>query len=414
MTAKLFFDPADLRRLRERADLHPLVGKTVPLRRDGAGKWKGLCPFHAERSPSFYVWRDHFHCFGCGAHGDAIGWLRQRERLDFQEAVQQLAAELGMALASVPAAERKRPALPVQAALPPPPGLGSRGDGGEDLDRLVATWREAARLTPGDPVLTYLGGRALDAELLLPWLGSLHYAPALPYWHDGKMLGAHPAMLALIQDHRGHPLGLHATYLMACENDAGRQYFAKLLLPDSATRKPGEAPRFLPAKKVRGRAMGGAIRFGQPTEHLIGGEGIETSLSALDVMLASGKPGCGEAWSVWALVSLGNFAGPGQRETRPRLHPEAWRVDDRGRRHHLPSPLPGDGEAFRAPGIVKRFTWIEDRDGKDPASGRMLVARGCERLRRAGIDPDLLRPAAGMDLNRQLQLARQRGQGRAA
>ena len=62
-----------------------------------AGRWKGCCPFHGEKTPSFYVYDDgHYHCFGCGAHGDAIGFVMQSEGAGFMEAVERLAAEAGL------------------------------------------------------------------------------------------------------------------------------------------------------------------------------------------------------------------------------------------------------------------------------------------------------------------------------
>jgi DNA primase len=57
---------------------------------------KGCCPFHNEKTPSFYVYDDAYHCFGCGAHGDAIGFVMQTQGAGFMEAVQSLASEAGM------------------------------------------------------------------------------------------------------------------------------------------------------------------------------------------------------------------------------------------------------------------------------------------------------------------------------
>src|SRR6185312_9346103 len=67
--------------------------------------WKGCCPFHGEKSPSFYVYDDHFHCFGCGAHGDAITFWMQASGASFPEAVESLAAEAGL---EVPKASREQ------------------------------------------------------------------------------------------------------------------------------------------------------------------------------------------------------------------------------------------------------------------------------------------------------------------
>jgi DNA primase len=61
-----------------------LAGGRVRLAKSGRN-WKGLCPFHNEKSPSFYVYDDSFHCFGCGAHGDVFASLMRAEGLGFME-----------------------------------------------------------------------------------------------------------------------------------------------------------------------------------------------------------------------------------------------------------------------------------------------------------------------------------------
>ena len=70
----------------------------------------GLCPFHNEKTPSFYVVEDKgfFHCFGCGAHGDAIGFVMRADNLDFVEAVERLAGEAGIAVPQQTPQERER------------------------------------------------------------------------------------------------------------------------------------------------------------------------------------------------------------------------------------------------------------------------------------------------------------------
>src|SRR4029077_8656558 len=84
--------------VRSRVSLTSLVGRDAKLERAGR-LWKACCPFHAEKTPSFYVYDDgHYHCFGCQAHGDALGYVRQRDGLGFRDAVAALAAEIGMAL----------------------------------------------------------------------------------------------------------------------------------------------------------------------------------------------------------------------------------------------------------------------------------------------------------------------------
>jgi DNA primase len=93
------FSPQLLDEIRARADIVELVGQFVNLKRAGQ-HWKGLCPFHAERTPSFTVnpKRGIFHCFGCGAGGDAFGFLMRHDRLGFPEAVRALAERTGVEL----------------------------------------------------------------------------------------------------------------------------------------------------------------------------------------------------------------------------------------------------------------------------------------------------------------------------
>ena len=117
--------PNFLDELRARTPLAAVVGRRVKLARSGR-QWKGCCPFHGEKTPSFYVYDDGFHCFGCGAHGDAISFVMQTQGASFPEAVAQLAAEAGMEVPrpapSVAAAERRRHDLHsvLEAAAQPP------------------------------------------------------------------------------------------------------------------------------------------------------------------------------------------------------------------------------------------------------------------------------------------------------
>jgi DNA primase len=94
-----------------RTDLVQLVGKRVKLERKGRVFW-GLCPFHKEKSPSFKVENERrtFHCFGCGAGGDAFKWLRETEGLNFPEAVKQLADLAGVQLPAWSPEEEEREA----------------------------------------------------------------------------------------------------------------------------------------------------------------------------------------------------------------------------------------------------------------------------------------------------------------
>lgn len=86
-----------IRELLERADIYEVVNRRVPLQSKGANGW-ACCPFHNEKSPSFSVSRDKqiFHCFGCGEHGNAIGFIMKYENLPFPDAVEKLAQECGV------------------------------------------------------------------------------------------------------------------------------------------------------------------------------------------------------------------------------------------------------------------------------------------------------------------------------
>jgi DNA primase len=84
-----------LEELRARTPLAALIGRRVKLARSGR-HWKACCPFHAEKSPSFYVYEDGYHCFGCGAHGDAIGFVMKSQGAAFMDAVEALASEAGL------------------------------------------------------------------------------------------------------------------------------------------------------------------------------------------------------------------------------------------------------------------------------------------------------------------------------
>ena len=86
-----------LQDLLSRTDIVEVVGRHVELKRSGAN-WMGLCPFHAEKSPSFSVSpsKQFYHCFGCGASGDAIRFLTEHHGMSFVDAVEDLAQRVGM------------------------------------------------------------------------------------------------------------------------------------------------------------------------------------------------------------------------------------------------------------------------------------------------------------------------------
>lgn len=104
--------------LLERTDLVELIQRYVPLKKSGS-EFSACCPFHAEKTPSFYVSprKQFYHCFGCGAHGTAISFLMDYENLSFPEAVGQLAEWAGLEVPQETGGQDAEPTAPLLAAL---------------------------------------------------------------------------------------------------------------------------------------------------------------------------------------------------------------------------------------------------------------------------------------------------------
>jgi DNA primase len=139
--------PGFLDELRARTPLAPLIGRRVRIERAGR-QWKACCPFHGEKTPSFHIYDDHYHCFGCGAHGDAITFVMQAEGASFAEAVERLAGEAGLEVprSSPQAAERER----------------RRQDLTVVLDLAARSFQGRLFLPEGRRALDYLLGRGLS------------------------------------------------------------------------------------------------------------------------------------------------------------------------------------------------------------------------------------------------------------
>jgi DNA primase len=101
--------PEFIEELRSRLSIAGVVGRRVRLQRRGR-EHTGLCPFHNEKTPSFTVSEDKgfFHCFGCGAHGDVVGFVMRSEGLPFPEAVERLAREAGLEVPVSSPEERRK------------------------------------------------------------------------------------------------------------------------------------------------------------------------------------------------------------------------------------------------------------------------------------------------------------------
>jgi DNA primase len=147
------FQPGFIDELRSRISLSGLIGRSVKLVRRGR-EYAGLCPFHHEKTPSFYVVEDKsfFHCFGCGAHGDAIGFVMRNDNLDFIEAIEKLAGEAGLAVPRATPQERER--AQQQKTL-----LGA-------LEAAAAFYEARLASPAGARARNYLDERGLDTETI--------------------------------------------------------------------------------------------------------------------------------------------------------------------------------------------------------------------------------------------------------
>jgi DNA primase len=152
--------------LKQQADIVRIVGDYVKLKKAGAQNFSGLCPFHAEKTPSFSVHatRQFFHCFGCGESGDVFAFIQKVENITFPEAIRLIAQKLGIPMPkltfSSPAEARD---AQVRMAL---------------LDvhvRATAFFQECLRRPEGANAREYLKGRGLDDETIARF--RIGYAP---------------------------------------------------------------------------------------------------------------------------------------------------------------------------------------------------------------------------------------------
>ena len=102
------YPPQILEEIRARLPASAVVGKRVRLKKAGR-EWKGLSPFNAEKTPSFYVndQKQFYHCFSSGKHGDIFTFLMETEGLSFPEAVERLAGEAGVPLPKISREDRE-------------------------------------------------------------------------------------------------------------------------------------------------------------------------------------------------------------------------------------------------------------------------------------------------------------------
>src|SRR5881396_173636 len=155
------YSAAVLDDIRAGVDIVDFIGRFVNLRKAGAN-WKGLCPFHGEKTPSFMVnpTKGIFHCFGCGVGGDVFGFLMRQDRLSFPEAVRALAKTTGVSLPEARGAQA--------------------GDSGREelfraMDLAARFYAETLWGPSGERARTYLAERGLDPDVARRF--GLGYAP---------------------------------------------------------------------------------------------------------------------------------------------------------------------------------------------------------------------------------------------
>jgi DNA primase len=154
--------PQWLDELRARTVLSTLIGRTLKITKAGR-EYKACCPFHNEKSPSFYVNDDKgfYHCFGCSAHGDAIRWMTDQRGLPFMDAVKELAQSAGMEL----------PAMDARAAE-----AAQRGAALYDVMTAAADWfAEQLQGIEGGAAREYLSRRGIKPQTIATF--GMGYAP---------------------------------------------------------------------------------------------------------------------------------------------------------------------------------------------------------------------------------------------
>ncbi len=279
------FPPSFIQDVRGRTSLVDLIAGSVKLVQRGR-EHEGLCPFHSERTPSFKVneGKGFFHCFGCGAHGDAIDFLQKHDRYSFQQAVEYLAVQAGLMPDNGGVVRRPAPVVPRMTDAEREQDEQKRIHDGK---RLWLTSLPAQ----GTLVETYLRSRGI--VIAVP--GSLRFCPALDYREENEngewiTLGTYPAMIGCIQNARGEITGAHRTYL----------------------RHDGSGKADMPKpKKSLGVKKGGAIRFAKPPERLSVAEGIETALSVKQAV---------PDIEIWSAIDWPNITGSG--DGQGELHPD--------------------------------------------------------------------------------------------
>jgi DNA primase len=187
----------DIETVRERTDLVKVVSQYLTLKKSGHDSFSGLCPFHAEKTPSFSVSPSKavYYCFGCGAGGDAIRFLREVEHLDFGEAVERLAKDAGVTLRYEGDSAAERRAMSRRQSL-----NGANEQAFQLYHQMLLDGRE------GQDARDYLTQRGIDRETIEAF--GIGYAPRYPDFLLRRLArGSSPELLVeaglAIKDDRG-------------------------------------------------------------------------------------------------------------------------------------------------------------------------------------------------------------------
>jgi len=138
--------------IKSRLDVVDVVGQKVVLKKAGR-TFKGLCPFHSEKTPSFIVFPDkgNYHCFGCGANGDVFTFVMKTENLDFAETLKLLAARTGVELKPRVSGDGAAPFRSLLVDL---------------LEQATVFYQQALRRPDAQPARDYLERRGINAATI--------------------------------------------------------------------------------------------------------------------------------------------------------------------------------------------------------------------------------------------------------
>ncbi len=239
---------------RSRRKLSDIVGRYTTLAKRGARELAGLCCFHTESTASLEVNDDKgtYHCHGCGAGGDAITFLINREGLTFREAVEQLRGESHPAVSDADRAQRK---VADATALQ------------ERIDLARSIWANSSPIS-GTPAEVYLLGRGIRIEPPK----TVRYVQT-PRWrsHETGEVGRNvPALVCAIQNAADEIVGVQCVFL----DEGGRRKYERPR-PDGSKAK---------AKLSFGVVVGGALRLGPIAESIVLCEGPEDGLTLMQML----------------------------------------------------------------------------------------------------------------------------------